>query len=379
MHIILDGRLVLPHMTGIGRYILGLIQGYKSINSDDTFEIWMQTAVYGKHPLMGFDDDKFTFRCLSITHMNFRQQWQIPLALKNTRFNLFHYPHFDLPFATPSPIIATIHDLKYIAQPGFFPHMGNLKKAIIRLMITHTCQKAKYIITDSSNTAQDLSTHLNISSEKLKVVPLGVSTEYSIDIPSLELDLVSKKYGIEKPFILFIGERRPHKNLVGLIEAFYYFNGMTSRTYQLGIGGKPYADYCLPGRKVEDFQLNQQVVFIDDLQDEDLPALYKASEVFVTLSYYEGFGLPVLEAMASGTPVVSSNTTSLPEVCGGAAILVPPDQPEEVAVAISQVMKGGQNRDQNIYNGKKRATEMSWENCARMTIDVYNLALSQRD
>ena len=232
------------------------------------------------------------------------------------------------------------------------------------------------MITDSQNTAKDLFIHLRVPEHKIRVVPLGVDIDRFRELPRDIIQQSCDKYGLMEPFLLFVGERRPHKNIPGLIKAFQLLCQMTSKHNRLVIAGRPYANYRIPEQMVEKSSLSDKVIFIDNLPDHDLPALYQAADAVVLLSSYEGFGLPVLEAMASGTPVIASNTTSLPEVVGDAGILVDPFDHNGVATAITQVITGGKQRETKIEAGLKRAKEFSWEKCAVKTLDVYKKAIS---
>jgi glycosyltransferase involved in cell wall biosynthesis len=243
-------------------------------------------------------------------------------------------------------------------------------------MMIHTCRRSYRVIVDSNSTAQDLSHYLGVTSSKIRSIPLGLDRRFSQDIPPSTLERFRRKYAFDHPYLLFVGERRPHKNLVGLIEAFALFRRMVNQPYQLVIVGKRYSDYQVPEQVALKRDLVNQVRFIDYLPDEDLPALYRSADAFVLLSFYEGFGLPVLEAMASGIAVVASDRTSLPEVVGEAALLVSPDDPEQVALSLRQVVPGGELREPCIAAGLEHARGFTWERCARLTLDVYREALA---
>jgi glycosyltransferase involved in cell wall biosynthesis len=181
---------------------------------------------------------------------------------------------------------------------------------------------------------------------------------------------------LERPFLLYVGERRPHKNLPGLLEAFMRFRKQSSRDYQLIIAGKRYADYEIPEKITAHLGLERHVRFLDYVPDQNLPFLYQSAEALILISHYEGFGLPVLEAMASGTPVVASNSSSLPEVIGEAGILVPPDDPDQTAEALMMVVIAGELRERCIARGLDQARQFTWERCADKTRAIYREALA---
>ena len=377
MHIVIDGRMILPQMTGVGRYLLGLVGALRKIPCDDHFEIWIQPDLPADHPILRLSNERLNLRRVPIGHFDVRSAWYLPFKLAQSRPNLLHYPHFDLPWTVPGRVVATIHDLKYIARRDFFPHIASLKRLAILSTISFTTRRARQIITDSQSTKQDLVRRLHITPKKIIVVPLGVEDLFFNIHPLNTIQTVRSRYGLEDPFIIFVGERRPHKNIAGVIEAFDLFRRMVDTPYKLAIVGKPYLNYRIPEKLTQKLGLKDHIRFVDYISDMDLSLLYQAADAYVLLSFYEGFGLTVLEAMASGTPTVISNMTSLQEVTGDAGMLVAPNNPEQLALSIKQVVPGGEMREQCIHRGLERARLFTWEQCANKTLDVYHKAISQ--
>jgi len=375
MRVVIDGRMILPEMSGVGRYLICLSHALRELGTDDIFELWLQNSLPTDHLVWNLAGGDFHLRNVKTKQMSLAAQWRIPLELARAQPDLFHYPHFDLPFAIPGRVVATIHDLKYIARPGFFPHVGQAKRLVMRLMMGFTCRRAQCVIAVSHNTAQDLISYLGVPQSKIHVVPHGVDARYFLPTSLQEIQNLNHRYNLTSPYLLFVGERRPHKNLVRLIEAFSLFRRMIQQPYQLVIAGKRYADYQTPEKIAQDTGFKDDIRFIDHLPDADLPTLYRAAEVLILLSYYEGFGLPILEAMASGIPVVASYSTSLPEVVGEAGLLVDPDAPEQIALALRQIIRDGELRDHCITAGLEKARSFTWERCARLTYEVYREAL----
>jgi glycosyltransferase involved in cell wall biosynthesis len=375
--IVIDGRMILPHMSGIGRYLIGLCRGLIALEDDLEYELWLQKDLPPTHPARTLAGRKLKLVELPVRHMSLFGQVRIPYELVRHAPDLYHYPHFDLPWSVPGPVVATIHDLKYLARPDFFPRTGNLKRLMIRKLLQHTCTRSNRIICDSRSTADDLTRQMKVSQGILRVIPLGIEERFFKHHPESVLQSFCYRMGLERPFLLYVGERRPHKNLVGVIRAFEQFQLTYAKKYRLVIAGKPYANYTVPEKLVQQAGLAEQVIFLDYIPDEDLPFLYQSADVFVLLSYYEGFGFPILEAMASGLPVVTSDCTSLPEVAGEAALIIPPDDPERASEAISQVISGGLKREEYIQRGSERAQEFTWEYCAHETRQVYHEVIGQ--
>jgi glycosyltransferase involved in cell wall biosynthesis len=389
MYVAIDARMILPEMTGVGRYLLGLGKALAELSNEealetDRFDMWLQNGLPANHPARSLASGRLHIRELPFPHMSPRAQWRLPIELAHRRPDLLHYPHFDLPAAVTGKVVATIHDLKYILHPEFFPEVGSLKRLVIRTMTSFTARRARRVIVDSEYTGRVLAQRLGIPITKIRPIPLAVGKRYFLAAPSTSIQAVRQRFGLDDPFILFVGERRPHKNIEGALQAFAYFRRMTDQTslgakqgvhslrpYKLVIAGKPYAGYHAPEQTAQRMGLGDAVSFIDYVPEEDLMLLYQAAEALLLLSYYEGFGLPVLEAMACGCPVVASNVTSLPEVTGEAGLLVPPSEPEQAARALSQVIAGGELRQQCIQRGLERARSFTWEACARRTLEVY--------
>ena len=371
MKILLDARLILPQQTGIGRYLLGLAQGINNISASDEFEFWVQDNLSPDHQVWSYQNTRLRIYKLPVAHMTFRQQWYIPLRVQRTAHDVFHYPHFDLPFATPGKTVVTIYDLKYIVHPDFFPQLARTKRIIMQTMMNYAVRRAQRVITISNNTQHDIVQRLHISPQKIRVTPLGVDRQYFSNPNATIIESFRRQHSLFDPFILFVGERRPHKNITGVIQAFKTFITMSPKPYRLVIAGKSYADYHEPEQLVENIGLKDRIQFIDAPSDEDVRLLFQSAEALLLLSRYEGFGLPLLEAMASGTPVIASDASSLPEVVGDAGVIVPIDNPTATAEALRQIIIGGEKRESLIACGHERARHFTWEQCAQRTIDVY--------
>jgi len=371
MRIIIDGRMILNSMTGVSRYLIGLCRGLDKLDDDCSYELWLQENLPADHPAKKLGGNRLKLHNVSIPNMSLAGHALLPCEFARQKADLIHYPHFDLPLVMPGPVVSTIHDLKYIAHPDFFPHLDLVKRKVIHLMTRYTCYRSRQILCDSKSTSDDLQNLLGISREKLKIVHLGVDDHFFRKISKNELLDFRIKHNLEQPFLLFVGERRPHKNLPTLIRAFKEFESLNNEGFLLVVAGKSYADNRAPEQLTSKLGLDGRVRFLDYVPDAELPYYYQSAAALVLLSYYEGFGFPVLEAMASGTPVVASSCTSLPEVVGEAGILVPPDKPKRAAEAILEVVSPGSVRDRCIEKGEERARSFSWERCASLTQQVY--------
>ncbi len=272
--------------------------------------------------------------------------------------------------------MASIHDLKYLDHPEYFTHLSWLKRIAMHEMMAYTCRRAQAVICVSKAAAADLQAKLNVPAQKIRVIYHGVDGQFFRKRSFAEVQAFRQKHALQKPFILFIGDRRPHKNLTGLIQAFAYFRESGGESHQLVIAGKGYRDFTLPEQTVSRLGLDGSVRFLDYFPDYELPLLYQSADLLALLSYYEGFGLPILEAMACGTPVAASQCTSLPEIVEHAGLIIPPDDPSSAAVAFSRLIPGGDAREACIELGLKRAAAFTWERCALQTESLYQKVLA---
>ena len=375
MKIAIDARMILSHETGVGRYLIKLAQLLPDIPGNETYHFIVSNSLPADHPIKIINHPRLKLQATNLKPLDVRSQWEIPRELIASKPALFHNPHFDLPFLVPGKAVITIHDLKYIAHPEFFPNIGRIKRFLMWSMMFFAVRRAGLVIAVSQNTRMDVIRHLKADPNKIRVVYPGVDTTHFLSSNDDQLSNSSPGVSFENPYLLFVGERRPHKNIVGLIQVFDRFRQLVEKPYHLVIVGKKYGDYDEPESVVEQLELQGLVHFVDYIPDDDLPALYNAAKAVVFLSHYEGFGLIPLEAMAAGVPVVAANTTSLPEAVGDAGILVPPGDYERVTRAICDVIPGGIHRQGCIVRGFERVKQFSWEDNARSTLEVYREAL----
>lgn len=372
MRVAIDARLILPYMTGIGRYLTGLLTGLRDTCQTDLLQVWVQSNLPDDHAVWSLNGGGLRINRIPLRHMDWRAQWVLPRILSQDPPDLLHYPHFDLPWFTPGRVVLTIHDLKYISQPSYFLGAAHLKHLVMKTMLLHATRRAQAIMVDSLFTAQDLTRRLEIKTEKIHIIPLAVDGRFFQKCSPQELEQVRRRYHLPQQYLLTVAERRPHKNLPGLIQAFALFRQSSNLPQRLVIAGKAYTDYLEPQMMVEKLGLVNQVQFLDYVEDADLPALYQMAEVFLLLSFYEGFGLPILEAMASGTPVIASNSTALPEVVGENGLLVNPSEPKAAAEALHSLMTKESLHEALSLKAQLWAQQFTWRRCAEQTLACYH-------
>jgi glycosyltransferase involved in cell wall biosynthesis len=275
-------------------------------------------------------------------------------------------------------MVVTIHDVVTLLLPEYRERWINrLYTSIVAL----AARKAAAIIAVSETTKRDVSRVLGIAPDRIRVIGNAVDAQFRPVEDRQCLDALRARYGLPPQFILYLGGFDVRKNLARLLEAYARMSPALRAAYPLVIAGRAFLLghplYPDPHSAVERLGLDDAVRFVGEIAQEDTPALYSAATLLAWPSLYEGFGLPVLEAMACGTPVVTSSTSSLPEVAGDAARLVDPRDVDAMATAITTLLEDSDARAQLVERGLRRAAEFTWDRVAATTVDVYHSVLSR--
>jgi glycosyltransferase involved in cell wall biosynthesis len=287
-----------------------------------------------------------------------------PLVAARERLDLLHGLAFVAPLMRSCSTVVTVHDLSFALFPEFF---RGANAAYLRLFTRISCRRAARIIAVSENTRADVMRLYGAPGERVEVIPHGVDPAFH-PRPAAEVAEFRRARALPERFVLFVGTLEPRKNLVKLIEAFS--NLPVSNLKLVLVGGKGwYYDQIFAA--VERLNLKDRVIWAGYVPNGDLPMWYNAADVFAFPSRYEGFGMPVLEAMACGAPTVTSTTSSLPEVAGDAALTVPPDDVGALADALHRALEDAELRQELRAKGIARAARFTWEEAARRTAVVY--------
>jgi glycosyltransferase involved in cell wall biosynthesis len=303
-----------------------------------------------------------------------REQLAVPLDLRREGANLFHAPHYVLPPLTPCRAVVTIHDCIHLRFPQYLPN--RLGYAYARGALWVAAHRSARVLTVSEASKRDILQYCRVPDSKITVIPNAIDERFSEDPPADEVMRVRERYQLNDPFVLYAGNIRPHKNLERLIEAFYTIRRGDLEHVKLLIIGDEISKYATLRRTVHRYKLHKHVRFFGFVPDATLAILYRLARVFVFPSLYEGFGLPPLEAMASGTPVITSNVSSLPEVVGDAAMLIDPYEPDAIAGAMRRVLVDDRLRDDMRERGLARAREFSWGQSIRRVREIYDEVLA---
>jgi len=367
-----DARtLAAEQRSGVEQYVVGLVRALSRL--DDAPEI----IAYVDRTIPDPELDAATSSGLLRTHVvRARRGWlraALPWRLWRDHVDLVHLPSTILPPILPCPAVATVHDLAWIRYPRTYSRED---LAMQRLAVSGAARRARHIIANSENTARDLRENYPACSHRITAIPLGVSADFSPAGPRLSNDILPAGTRPADGYILYVGRLHPRKNLRLLLRAYRLVLDQVAAPPLLIVG--PITAYgeelVAEARRLE---MEQHVVFPGYLPETLLPALYRSATVFVYPSLYEGVGLPVLEAMASGVPVVTSNTSAMPEVAGEAALLVGPEDVQGLTSAIVRLLTDQDLRKSLSERGRARSREFTWERTARATVEVYRRAVGQ--
>ena len=365
MKIGIDARKL--HDFGIGTYIRNLLRQLARLDRDSEFVILCQPGDCETIASLGGN-----FRPLPETARNYSiaEQLRVPLALKRERVTLFHAPHYVLPPLVRCRSVVTIHDCIHLMFPQYLPNRLALTYA--RTSIRLAAKRATRVLTVSESSKRDILRFVDLPPEKIDVIYNAFDERFGVEPREEDVVRVKERYQLHDEFVLYAGNVKPHKNLERLITAFHLVRQRGLDHLKLVLIGDDISKYAALRRAVHRYQLHRYVRFLGYLPEETLAVMYRLSGVFVFPSLYEGFGLPPLEAMASGTPVVTSNVSSLPEVAGNAAMLVDPYDPDALADAMLRVLTDESLRQDLRRRGLERARQFSWEQSVGRIRRIYD-------
>jgi len=379
--VLVDGRTIGDHYPGIGRYAYHLADALASAAPDWEFRLLHNpNEPNSRFDVTGLADSHPNLALLHcpLSPFALSQQWRVPGTIRGLgrRPALYHSPYYLMPYRSGLPSVVTTHDLIPLLYPGYFSLRERL---LFRLTTWMALRCVGQVIAVSSQTKNDLQRYFHLPDERISVIPEAPGSLFRPPA-SPALAATRRRYNLPARYALYFGSNKPHKNLVRLIDAWATVAGrdpdVSAGRCPLVIGGHWDARYPEARDRAEALELGQRVRFIGPVAEEDLPALYGGATLFVFPSLYEGFGLPLLEAMACGTPVVCSDRSSLPEVAGDAALLVDPVDVAALADALLRLLEDTALREHLTERAIARAATFSWERAARETLEVYGRLLT---
>ena len=354
--------------AGISRYIRGLVAGLPGCIAPDEATVFLGDR--GIPPELTGNGLAYAFTRLPTVRPQARILWEqsvAPLEVASRRIRVFHSPAYVAPIALPCRSVVTVHDLSFILLPQFF-RPGN--RMYLSTMTRLSVQRADRVIADSESTKRDVVRILKVPAERVDVIHLAVEPIFR-PLPADDVRDFRQSSGLPDRYILYVGTLEPRKQLPTLLRAYALARSGGAELPTLVVGGGKGWGHEGIFRLVDELGLGDQVLFPGFLPLADLPLWYNGASLFAYPSRYEGFGLPVLEAMSCGTPVVTTAASSLPEVAGDAALLVPPGDVEALARALVSLILDVDRRDDLARRGLARAALFSPDTVIRRTVETY--------
>lgn len=365
----IDARFYGSIGKGLGRYTQKLIENLENIDHENRYVVFLRRENFDEYQPQ---NKNFKKVMADYCWYSFSEQIFFPKLLNKYRFDLVHFPHFNVPLLYRKKFVLTIHDLILIHFPTLRgttlnPFWYKLKYLAYKLIIGSAIARAAKIITVSEFTKNDIISRYTEAKNKIAVT--YEACENFCRISAAPPQNILKKYGIIKPYLLYVGNAYPHKNLEKLLDAFRLVSETNPGTHLVFVGKEDFFYARLKNQVAEKKIPN--VRFAGFVDDGDLDVLYRMAEAYVFPSLYEGFGLPPLEAMAKGTPVVSSSHACMREILEEAAFYVNAENAQEIAAGIKKVLDDNILRENLIQKGYEQIKKYSWEKMARKTKDIY--------
>jgi len=371
----IDATALPPQRTGVANYVFGLLQGLSRVDRGSAYVVFAKPMHVRQ---LAVDAPNFTFVPIELPARGLRLAWEqvgLPRQVRRHRLDLLHSPHYTMPVSHPAPSVVTFCDMTFVLHPELHQRA---KRVFFPAMMRWSARHADRLITISESTGDDLVRLWGIDPDRVTAIPLAAGAEYRPAGPEA-VAAVSARYGVRPGgYVLYVGVLEPRKNVDVLVAAFGRLAGRFP-DLDLVIAGKPGWMYDRIFTQVESLGLRQRVKFPGYVPQDDLPALYAGARVFVYPSQYEGFGLPVLEAMRCGAPVITSNVSSMPEIAGDAALLVEPRDEGGLSEALARRAYDPAFAGELARRGAERATGFTWERCASETLEVYHRTLAGRN
>ncbi len=363
----INARYIQRKVTGIEKYILQCLSLLSKIDSKNKYVLFFSNNFLPKLNLKpNFSRFITKFPTKSAFARIIWEQFWLSREIRKEKINLFHGTSFVLPLFKPCRYLLTIYDLSYLYYPESYTFLNRL---YYRLFLKHSVKMANRIIAISTAAKNEIVKEFGVSEKKIDIIYPAFDDDFAVMNKIVAKDFLSKNYHISEPFFLFVGSLIPRKNLVRIILAFNKIKDQSK--HKLVVIGKKGWLYEEIFDTVKKLNLQSKVIFTNYVPEDDLPYFYNAATSLVFASLHEGFGIPILEAMACGCPVITSNKSSMPEVAGDSAILVDPLNIDDISAAMNKIISDEKLRIELIKKGLERVKLFSWEKSAQQLLDVY--------
>src|ERR1700680_4123451 len=375
MRIAIDYTAATREDAGIGNYVRSLVDAMLAQDASNSYTLLTSGRPPRERPFPDAGNVRGRSLVIPDRYLNVLwYRWRLPISATffTGQVDVYHGPDFVLPpLNGHTRKIVTVHDLAFIEQPEYaVPELA----AYLKKVVPKAIAAADVIASISQTTRQTLIDYFHTPPEKITIIPNGIRSYFRRVTDPVLLEATRHKFGLKSPLVLGVGTQQPRKNHLGLIKAFHKAassSNKQSRPAMLALAGGSGWLYEETQQAVAELKLEKKVRFLGHVSDLELMLLYSLADVFVFPSFYEGFGVPPLEAMACGTPVITSNISSLPEAVGDAALLVDPRNAGEIAKAITRVLENPPLQEELRQKGYKQAARYTWQKSARKMLDVY--------
>jgi alpha-1,3-rhamnosyl/mannosyltransferase len=369
MRFAVDGRYIQDHFPGIGRYTYNLVCALaEEVRHEELFLLHNPRPANTRYDLSCLGAAVSLVSC-QVPAFSLREQTALPRLVRRLKVDLLHSTYYIKPYWLPVPSVLTYYDVIGLVFPSALPSARG--RLIFRLASRLALAAAAKVILLSEAARGDVVRYFGVSPSKTAVVYPAADPRFAPQ-PSEAIARIRTKYGLAEQYALYLGITKPHKNVSLLLDAWARVRPQA----QLVLAGPEDTRYPYPRERACSLGLEGDVVFLGGIAEEDLPALYSGAALFAFPSLYEGFGLPVLEAMACGVPVLSSDAASLPEVVGNAGVLLPPTDLDAWAHALEDLLSHPAKLEEMRRRSLARAASFSWEQAARETLAVYREVLA---
>jgi glycosyltransferase involved in cell wall biosynthesis len=364
----IDARFYGPVGKGLGRYTKEIVDNILKLDQENEYVIFLGKDNFNEFKV---ENPRVKKVLADVRWYTLVEQIFMPYYIWREHLDLIHFPHFNVPIFCPVKFIVTIHDLiltKFPTQRAstLSPILYKIKNYAYRFVIQNAVSRSSRIIAVSDFTRNDIMNNFKINSDKIVVTYEGVATD--IKAGGQLSDNILEKYKIAKPYLLYVGNAYPHKNLEWLIKTFSILD--LKIDLSLVLVGKDDYFYHRVKNYAENFK-TKKIIFPGFVPDDELSVLYKEAIVYVFPSLYEGFGLPPLEAMSQGCPVLSSNKTSMPEILGEAALYFNPEDENDFREKVLKIVEDKNLRSNLINRGYEQIKKYSWRDCTEKTLEIY--------
>jgi len=365
----IDAHSLHSQQCGNEVYTRNLIENMSKIDSRNQYYLFITDKKLGRCPAV-LQNSNFSISKLRPSNKWLRTPLALGLASLKKKLDILHVQYFAPPVFR-GKLVVTIHDICFSPYPYFFSKQELLAFRFVK----DGLKKASRIIAVSHFTKNELIQKMGISPDRIDVIYNGVSGIFKPAESKEAISNIKARYGIRGDYILYVGRLNARKNLINIIKAYSLLKNEIIRKYKLVFVGKQSFGKEIIIKTMQDLKMTEDIIITDYVPVQDLPLLYNGAEIFVYPSFYEGFGLPVLEAMACGVPVITSNTSVFPEIAGDAAVMIEPCNVQQLSEAMERLLGDADMRQKSSQTGLKRASEFSWENTAIFTLQSYNKAL----